>query len=399
MAVRIRDAADDETRAVLPSVESIQRYVRDYEGGRHSPGNLYAELYCRAFGLTCDVLFGNPPEAHFISGWGQLPTRHDARNLTSWITATNVSGSAIEDIAQATSLLSETHTQCPPVQLLTDVARLHKQIQSLLRVGKQRLRQTRDLFCIDADLLAHGSLLLGDLNFNAAAAAYGSTALLCAMEADANPAIAYSVQAKTERWRLHFAKSADLARRGFDCSPSSSIRILLASQEANAAALFGDMCRAREALHRAEDASAGPLTPDSGVSAWSCPPPRQALFALAVAIRSGDPDSALRAAEMADSAWASGAPRATATWAQVRLAAGIAHIVKGDLDSTLTEFTPVLDLAPEYRMATITGYTSQMDQRLRQRRFQGNVIATEIRQHIHEFNSAALSALTTSEDN
>jgi hypothetical protein len=30
-AVRLRDAADEETKAVLPTVESIQRYVRDYE--------------------------------------------------------------------------------------------------------------------------------------------------------------------------------------------------------------------------------------------------------------------------------------------------------------------------------------------------------------------------------
>jgi hypothetical protein len=316
---------------------------------------------------THEVLFGTPSAARPAADWDQLPTRNDARNLTSWITATNVSDHAIDNIAQAMSLLSETHTQCPPAQLLTDVTRLHEQIQALLRAGKQRLRQTRDLFRIDADLLAHGSLLLGDLHFDEAAAAYGSTALLCATEADANPAIAYSVQAKTERWRSHFAESADLARQGFDHSPATTVRVLLACQEANSAAMLGDMRRAREALNRAETAAAGPIAPDSGTTAWSCPPPRQALYALAVAIRSGDPDAALRAAQMADSAWAAGIPRAAATWAQVRLAAGIAHIMKGDLDGTLAEFTPVLTLAPEYRMATITGYTSQMDQRVHSR--------------------------------
>jgi tetratricopeptide (TPR) repeat protein len=396
MAVRIRDAADDETRAVLPSVESVQRYVRDYEAGKHSPGDLYAELYCRAFGMTHDALFGGSSATQPVADWDQLPTRNDARNLTSWITATNVSDHAIDNIDQAMSLLSETHTHNPPTQLLIDVNRLHGQIQGLLRAGKQRLRQTRDLFRIDADLLAHGSLLLGDLYFDEAAAGYGSAALLCANEADANRAIAFSVRAKTERWRQHYTEAADLARQGFDCSPPSPMRILLASYEANAASLLGDMRRAREALHRA-DAAAACSTPDSGVSAWSCPPPRQALFALAVAIRMGDPDTALRAAEMADSAWASGSPQADATWAQIRVGAGIAHIMKGDLDGTLAEFTPILTLAPEYRMATITGYTSQMDQRLRQRRFQGNAIAAQIRQQIHGFNSAAHLALTHSE--
>ena len=57
-AIRLRDAADRQTRATLPDVESIQRYVRAYEAGRHFPGDLYAELYCRAFGLTREGLFG-----------------------------------------------------------------------------------------------------------------------------------------------------------------------------------------------------------------------------------------------------------------------------------------------------------------------------------------------------
>jgi hypothetical protein len=41
MAQRLRNAADLETRSYLPSVESIQRYVRSYEAGEHTPGDLY----------------------------------------------------------------------------------------------------------------------------------------------------------------------------------------------------------------------------------------------------------------------------------------------------------------------------------------------------------------------
>jgi hypothetical protein len=53
---------------------------------------------------------------------------------------------------------------------------------------------------------------------------------------------------------MRFARSANLAREGYDCSPATPIRILLASQEANAAALLGDLRRARAALVRAERA-------------------------------------------------------------------------------------------------------------------------------------------------
>jgi hypothetical protein len=398
-AIHLRNAADAQTRAVLPAIDSIQRYVRDYEAGKHLPGDLYSELYCRAFGLTREALFGMPQRSpEHITRLDRGPTEYDALSLTSWITATNTSDHAITQIGQATSRLSETHTQLPPAQLLTDVIRIHQQIQSLLRTGRQRLSQTRDLYRFDADLLAHAALLLGDLHFDEAAAAHGSAARLYAREADANQAIAFSVQAKTERWRLRFADSADLARRGYECSPATPIRILLASQEANAAALLGDVRRARQALGRAEDAASGPMAADSGISAWSCPRPRQALFALSVATRSGDPDSALRASEMADSAWTSGDPWVAGTWAQVRLGAGIAHVMKGDLDGALEEITPVLTLAPEFRMATITGYTSHMDRLLLRRRFQNDATATNIRQCIHEFNSAALSGIQASNE-
>jgi len=399
-AARLRAAADEETRAVLPAVSSIQRYIRDYEAGKHFPGDLYAELYCRAFGLTRDVLFGDsssmPAE---ITGLEDLPTESQARSLTTWITVTNISDEAIERLAREVSLLAETHTQKPPASLLDGVVKTHRQIQDVLRSGKQRLRQTRELYRIDANVLSHASLLLGDMHSDDTAAAFGLTSMLYAEEAGANQAVAFSVRAKTERWRQNFAESADLARHGFECSPPTSIRILLASQEANAAALLGDIRRAHEALRRAEDARAGPIASDSGVSAWSFPHARQALFAMSVAIRSGDPAAALRSAEAADSAWADGDPWVAATWAQVRLGACIAHIMRDDLDGALRDFALVQELPPEFRMATITGYTAQMDKRLQQRRFQRNAIAMRIREQIRDFDSAALSALTLGGDN
>jgi transcriptional regulator with XRE-family HTH domain len=394
-AIRLRDAADPQTRSTLPPIDSIRRYVRDYEAGRHLPGDLYAELYCRAFGLTYQTLFGNAPANERDTGSNRTPTEHDARSLISWVAATNASDDAISNIDQTILALSESHTRRPPAELLTDVIKTHEQIQNLLRTGKQRLAQARDLYHLDADVLAHAALLLGDLYHDGAAAAYGSAALTLAKEADSNEAIAYSVQAKTERWRLHFGDSANLARQGFEHSPATPIRILLACQEANAAALHGDMHRAREAMNRAQDAADGPVAQDSGVAAWSCPRPRQALYAMSVATRFGDPDAALRAAAIADAAWAAGEPRADGTWAQVRLGSGIAYIMNNDLDGAMKEIVPVLALTPEFRMATITDYTVQIDKRLQQRRFGSSPTAAAIRRQLKEFNASALSTLRT----
>ncbi len=389
MAVRLRAAADEQIRAALPAVDSLQRYVRDYEAGRHVPGDLYAELYCRAFGLTHSVLFGVPNGRSANSvRLDFVPTEHDAWSLTDWIAITNVSDDAIGQIAETAFTLRETHTRRQPLLLLTDVVRMHQQIERLLRSGKQRLRQTRDLYRIDADLLAHAALLLGDLSFGPRASAYGAAAVVYAKESEASPAVALSVQAKSARWQRRYAEAAGIARQGFDCSPASPVRILLASQEANSAAFLGDLRRAREALGRAEIAAGGTMKEDSGVAAWSCPPSRQAMFALSVAIRLGDADSALRSAATADLAWESGDAMVTGVWAQVRLAAAIARVMKGDLDGAEHELFSVLDIAPEYRISTITGYASDLGKRLRQRRFERTPVAARMSERIREFNSA-----------
>jgi hypothetical protein len=390
-AVHLRDAADEQTRAALPPLDSIQRYVRAYEAGQHAPGDLYAELYCRAFGLTRSALFdatADPP--HAGSDDRSLLVAEDARSLTAWLTATNVSDDAVDDLSRAVSALAEAHSGRPPEWLLTEVFAMHQRVQALLRSGKQRLYQTRELYRLDADPLAHASLLMGDLHRNAAAAAYGATAQLCAREADSTQAIALSVRAKTARWRMQYASSAELARQGYECSPATPIRILLASQEANAAALLGDERRARQALTMAE-AATEVISPDSGVSAWPCSRPRQSLFAMSVAIRFHNSNAALGAAQLADTAWASGVPRVTGTWAQIRLGAGIARIIADDLHGALAEIAPVMNLAPEYRMATITTYTTQIEKRLQWRRFLRDSTAVAIRSRVHEFNAEALT--------
>jgi hypothetical protein len=74
------------------------------------------------------------------------------------MTSTNISDDGVGQLAQAASALSEAHSRRPPAQLLAEVAGLHRQIQALLRGGRQRLGQTRELYRIDADLLAHAAL-------------------------------------------------------------------------------------------------------------------------------------------------------------------------------------------------------------------------------------------------
>jgi hypothetical protein len=136
--------------------------------------------------------------------------------------------------------------------VLRDVLRAHRRTQELLHTGRPRLSQTRDLLRIDGQVLAHASVLLGDLGRDHDATKYGRAAQLCLQEADASQAPAWYALAKTARWQRDYATAADLASRGFEHGPITPMSVQLASYEANASALLGDHQRAREALTRSK---------------------------------------------------------------------------------------------------------------------------------------------------
>ncbi|MDQ6946929.1 MAG: hypothetical protein M3256_11835 [Actinomycetota bacterium] len=284
-----------------------------------------------------------------------------------------------------TSIATRDHVYLPPPTVLPKVLRIHQQIRAVLQGGKQRLRQSRDLIRIDASLLAHICLLFGDIHRDEVAAAYGAVAMLAANEAGCSPAEAFSAQAQTARWRHRYAEAADLASRGYASSPPTSIRVLLACQEANAAALAGDVMRAKQALGQAEAARVEAI--EGGLdSVWSCPPARYALYRLSVALHSGDASTALREADVAEAAWPPDQPKPFGTWAHLHIAAGHAHLMSGSVDGAAEQIRPVLDLPSDYRLATLTEHMATIQRLLLDRRFRGSGDATRLREQTDEFN-------------
>ena len=320
----------------------------------------------------------------------------DIDDLLARFTGTSIGEDVIQQIEQATLSLAESHTRAPARKLLNQVMPLHQRVRSLLE-GRLRLSQQRELYRIESLLLSHACLLLGDLNENARAERYGMAGLAFAREAGSDQAVAMTMLAKTFRWQKRLTESMDMARRGFACSPDVPIRVQLASQEANAAALLGDEVRARSALARAERAAES-VTPDSGLSAWSFPLTRQAVFAQSVAAQIGDADAVLQAASVADAAWSAGAPMVSANWAQIRVSAGIAHLLKGSLDGAAAEVEPVLALPSSMRVATVTAYTERLRRRLEQPRYNGAAGVRELSERLAQFNADALSDIDSQED-
>jgi hypothetical protein len=317
----------------------------------------------------------------------------EALNVMTWITATNASDDAIAELARGAEYLAEAHGRMPARKVLREVLSMHRAVHALLRGGRQRLAQTRELLRVDSALLAHACLLLGDLGQHEEARAYGTAALLCAQEAGADEGLAWTAMAKTARWQDRYAEAAGLAARGFEASEKASVRAELAYREANAIALFGDAPRARDALRKAGRACDG--LDDGGTSAWSFSRGRQAVFTLSVCVHTGDPDGALRAAQEADAYWDAGGGRVTATWAQVRAGAAMAHLMKNSLDGAAEQLGPVLGLPPDQRIRTVTGYLDEVSAMIRAR-FAGSPLAARLDEEIRQFTAAGVTAATGS---
>ncbi|MFG2002128.1 hypothetical protein ACGFNU_23550 [Spirillospora sp. NPDC048911] len=312
--------------------------------------------------------------------------------LTSWIAGTNTSRDAVDQVARAVVSLARAHPRAPTKPLLREVLRVQQQTQAMIESGHHRFRETRELLKLNSDLLAHACMLLGDINEDYRAEQYGLAALMFAQEAESTEAFAWSARAKTARWQDRLIESADFAHQGYERSPEDSIKVQLAWYEANGAALLGDIERAKMAANKAEAAAETLLTTEPDITVWSFPVERQALFASSVATLTGDADAALRAAILADKGWESGAPRNPATWAQIRVGAALAHLMRGSLEKAAAEVRSMLSLEPGFRMSTVTRHLEKVERKLRHNRYEDVAIVTELREEIRLFNLAALDS-------
>ena len=355
--------------------------VRRHEKGIAHPAPQYRRRYCALYRATERALGLAPTTV-------EPPAPVGIEQLVAEISESATSAGAIELLDHGTATLAHMHTRAPARRVLREVLQLREKAHALVR-GPVRLSQARDLYRIESQLLAHSCLLLSDLKLYDEAYRHGMAGLAFATEAGNNDAIIRAALAKTLRWEERLVESADMACAGYETAPMVPIRLQLASYEANAAALLGDADRAVRVLHRVED-DATVCETDDGTSAWSFPRPRQAIFALSVATENGDPDGALHAAAMADASWAAGEPLVKANWAQIRARAAIAHLARRDLEPALAEVTPVLDLAPDLRVATVTAYTTRLAHRLRHSQYRGNATADELLNAIRVFTLEAL---------
>lgn len=313
-------------------------------------------------------------------------------DLASWLEQTNVGNDTITYLRAATRRLALDYTRRPPLEVLDEAVTLQRQVTRLLRAGRQRLSQTRNLLAISAELFALIDLLQGDIGRYALADAYGFAAWTCAQEADSDAAraLVLCAQTKTARWEDRYEDAAALARRGFELAPPGEPKVLLAVSEATALQSVGDIEGALEALTlaaRARDEIDGRR---GRADAWSCTRARQATYALQVGLGARDPAAVLTDVQAADDAWAEGDPWVYGTWAQVRIGAALAHVMNGEPEGAATELQPVFDLGAEYRVVTIVGRMAEVARSLGHSRYQGDPHAAALREQIRAFAAGSL---------
>jgi hypothetical protein len=313
----------------------------------------------------------------------------DPATLTEWLTTTSTSDGEIDRIDRAVATLAKAHPLTPAAVLLTDARQLQAKIQRVLTNGRLRHRQERELLRVNGGVLAHMSLLWSDLNHSPAADDYGNAAMLYLREAGASEAIAWYVLAKNARWRHRYVLAADLASQGLTHDASGPMAAQLACYEANASALAGDASRARAAMRQAEEQAAMLPAAQITLSPWSFPSERMTIFRLSVALHTGDLDGALLAASGTGTTWDLDGPHVPAAWAQIRIGASIACLLKEEPDGAAEQVRPVLDLPSGLRIATVTGWLADLDHHLADGRYARVPVATELRQQIREFTRTA----------
>lgn len=366
---------------VAERLEITPEMVRRHERGLARPSELYRRRYSNLYRASENAL-----------GIGAVSTTagsdESIEQAVAEITESSTSNDAIEMLDRGAASLGRLHVRAPAREVLREVLRFRSTTHDLLR-RPIRMRQAREVYRIESELLAHSCLLLSDLKLYNDAYRHGLAGLTFAAEAGTSEALVRSALAKSLRWEERLVESVEMARAGYAQSPVAPIRLQLASYEANGAALLGDASGARAALRRVEE-DATSCGADPGGSVWSFPRARQAIFALSVANQLGDSAAALAAAAMADESWADGEPVVKANWAQIRIGAGIAHLDQGDLEAAGAEVRQALNLAPELRVATVTAYANNLSRRLRKPCFRTNKLAGELMSDLRDFTLEAL---------
>jgi len=384
MARRLRRAAKDDP---VPVHDALVRMIRRWEreGLRTER---YELLYAAALGIRPERLGCGPTGAEAALGAGSgFPLEElaaGAVELGRRAEVTNVGSGTIGQLDDALARIAREYSESPPAPLIHRAAAIRVPVQALL-AEHQRLDQTRDLYLIGAKSCAFLAWALSDLGHQRTAAAHGRTALILADEAG-HPgarALALCAQSKIAFFDGSLRLAAGLARQGFECCPPNSTRVLLACQEADAAAVPA----AAGAIERASRACDELAAADDLGGPFSCGHARHAGYAMSLRLRYGDPAAVLAAVQTAADAIGAGDECSYGTAMQLQLGAAIALLQTGEAEAAAARLAPVFGLPPARRLVTFGARLAQARVVLDGPRYRGSRPGAELAAEIDAYFS------------
>lgn len=325
-------------------------------------------------------------------------------DFTRFIAERNADETVVEQLEADVAWLARAYVSQPLLELDAEIRRLRCRTFELLR-GRQRLRQTVDLYVAASRLCglsAHVCLDLGDYH---SAATHARTARACAEEVGHEGLLAWvrAVESLIAYWTGRYEQAARLARAGRQHRASGSIGARLASLEARALAIVGDRGGAVTALGDAERAREGLPAQDEAPGIFTFPSAKQFAYAGTTHLAVGGRAHVRRAIASATNAIGLYREAETADQsvgdlfaAHVDLARG--YLLLGDLDGTESMLDFVLGSPPERMSASIVRRLSALGQELGTAQYGGAAHAVHLRARLqHTVHLAACPAARSPE--
>jgi transcriptional regulator with XRE-family HTH domain len=285
MARRLAEAADDHTRARLPSRESMVRMIEDWEAGRHRPRDPYPVLYSRVFGVDEAELFGDSAQD------AGADDEIEALELARRAAASDVGGETLQRLEMAVDDLAVAYPGTPPAELLVRVRR-HLTYVSRLVDAKKTLEEHRRLLVVGGWLSLLAATCHIDLHQFAAGAARLRTAAQLAGHAEHPEIAAWCVE--TEAWQVltagDYQRAITLSQGAQRIAPrGGSAYIQATAQEGRAWARLGAGREARDALARVARLVAPLPRPDRSEHHFRYDPAKSDAYTATTLSWLGDP--------------------------------------------------------------------------------------------------------------
>ncbi|MFE9170476.1 helix-turn-helix domain-containing protein [Streptomyces kebangsaanensis] len=408
----------DEYNALEGRAAKTGKEIGRYEREARVPVPYTRKYLARVFGVDVAVLDRAVAVSKSLRGGGdsaperpqEWPVRRSAVPVCSGVGAVsadfarfiaqrNADEFVVEQLEADVARLARVYVSHPLLELYVEIKRLRDGAFELLR-GRQRPRQTADLYVAGSRLCglsAHVCLDLGDYD---SAATHARTARACAEAAGHEGMLAWvrSVESLIAYWTGRYEQAAQLARAGRHHRAGGSIGARLASLEARALAVVGDRAGAVAALTDAGRSREAMSGHDEMPGIFAFPAAKQFAYAGTTQLAVGGREHVQRAITSAGTAIrlyrsAEDDDRSIGDLlaAHVDLARG--HLLLGDLDGTEAVLGFVLASPPERMSASIVRRLTALGRELGGPQYGGAAQTVHLRERLqHTAARASLPA-------